>query len=101
MANTLPGLLLQSGINKWRSLPETVEDLTGRTVIITGSNVGVGFDAAKRFYAMNPARLILAVRTLSKGEEARQAVLRTGKKEGPPGSIRNETKVDVWLLDLS
>lgn len=100
MGTTLAALLLESAFNKWKSLPETVEDLTGRTVIVTGSNVGLGFDAAKRFYAMNPARLIIAVRTLSKGEDAKQKILQT-EKEGPPGSVRNETKVDVWPLDLS
>jgi retinol dehydrogenase 12 len=100
----MPGmflLLLEAAVNKWKMLPETVVDLTGRTVIVTGSNVGLGFEAAKRFYDMNPARLILAVRTISKGEEARNAILEAGKKPSPRGSARDETKVEVWLLDLS
>ena len=94
-------LLLEAAVNKWKTLPETVVDLTGRTIIVTGSNVGVGFEAAKRFYEMNTARLILAVRNLSKGEDAKQSILQQIKKEAPPGSVRQETQVDVWTLDLS
>lgn len=88
-------------MNKWRTLPEVVVNLTGRTVIVTGSNVGLGLEAAKRFYEMNPARLILAVRNIEKGEEARKAILEGGKKPSPHGSARDDTKVDVWPLDLS
>jgi retinol dehydrogenase 12 len=100
----MPGmflLLLEAAVNKWKTLPETVTDLTGRTVIVTGSNVGLGLEAAKRFYAMNPARLILAVRIINKGEEARKAILEAGRRPSPHGDVRDETKVDVWQLDLS
>ncbi|KIM23308.1 hypothetical protein M408DRAFT_332407 [Serendipita vermifera MAFF 305830] len=98
--SALVALFFDSLITKWKTLPETVVDLTGRTVIVTGANVGLGLGAAKRFYAMNPARLIIAVRTLSKGEKAKRDILESGKKEGPPGSVREETQVDVWSLDL-
>jgi NAD(P)-dependent dehydrogenase (short-subunit alcohol dehydrogenase family) len=93
-------LLLESAVNKWRTLPETVVDLKGRTVIVTGSNVGLGLEAAKRFYAMNPARLILAVRTVSKGETAKRSILETRIGAPPYGDPRDQTKVDVWQLDL-
>jgi retinol dehydrogenase 12 len=79
----LLSVILESAVNKWKTLPDTVVDLSGRTVIVTGSNVGLGLEAAKRFYAMNPARLILAVRTISKGEDAMKVIFETGKKEGP------------------
>lgn len=94
-------LFVESLVNKWSTLPETVVDLTGRTVVITGSNVGLGFEAAKRFYAMNPARLIIAVRTVSKGEEAKRILLEQEKKPSPYGTVNNETKVEVWSVDLS
>jgi retinol dehydrogenase 12 len=94
-------VLLESAVNKWKTLPDTVMDLRGRTVIVTGSNVGLGFEAAKRFYAMNPARLILAVRTISKGEDAKRVILEAGKKQGPHGNVNGETNIEVWALDLS
>jgi retinol dehydrogenase 12 len=45
-------------------------DLTGQTVVVTGSNIGLGLEAAKHFARMNPANLILAVRSKSKGDVA-------------------------------
>jgi len=94
-------LFLEAALNKWRVLPDVALDLTGRTVIVTGSNVGLGLEAAKRFYAMNPARLILAVRSTSKGETAREAILETGKEHAAHRNTRDEARIDVWPLDLA
>lgn len=43
-------------------------DFTGRTVIVTGANTGVGFEAAVKFVALGAEKVILACRTISKGE---------------------------------
>lgn len=94
-------VLLESAVNKWKTLPETVTSLRGRTVIITGSNVGLGLEAAKRFYEMNPTRLILAVRDISKGQEARSILLGAGEKHAAFGSVEGQTNVEVWELDLT
>jgi NAD(P)-dependent dehydrogenase (short-subunit alcohol dehydrogenase family) len=45
-------------------------DLTGKTVVVVGANVGLGFEATKHFASMNPGRLILACRSQSKGQAA-------------------------------
>ena len=50
--------------------PVATSDLTGRTVIVTGANSGLGFEAAKHFARMNPGKLILACRSREKGEKA-------------------------------
>ena len=50
-------------------------DLVGKTVIITGANAGIGFEAAKHFAKMSPARLILACRSEEKGLRALQSKL--------------------------
>ena len=47
----------------------SIPDLSGRTVIVTGSNSGIG-EAAARALAAKGARVVLAVRTVGKGETA-------------------------------
>ena len=51
-------------------VPLVTADLSGKTVMITGSNTGIGFEAAKHFASMNPERLILACRNEAKGKKA-------------------------------
>lgn len=46
-----------------------VPDQTGRVAVITGSNTGIGFEAA-RVLADHGAQVVLAVRNLAKGEAA-------------------------------
>jgi len=53
---------------QFSTLHPTTADLTGRTVIVTGSNIGLGKEAARQFLTCNPAKLILAVRSIEKGE---------------------------------
>jgi NAD(P)-dependent dehydrogenase (short-subunit alcohol dehydrogenase family) len=55
-----------------------IPDMTGRTVIITGSNSGIGRAAARSLATAN-ARVVLAVRDLDKGHEA--AATMSGKAE--------------------
>jgi len=52
----------------------TVPNQTGRTFIVTGSNSGTGKETAKRLAAAG-ARVIMAVRTPSKGEDAKSEIL--------------------------
>ena len=47
------------------------KDLTGRTVVITGSNCGIGFEAAQAVAGAG-AKVIFACRNIEKGEEALQ-----------------------------
>ena len=47
---------------------DTRPDFTGRTVIITGANTGIGFEAAVKFVQLGAKKVILACRTVSKGE---------------------------------
>ena len=67
-------------------------DFTNQTIVVTGANVGLGFEAARHFTRLNADKVILAVRDLSKGEAAKKSIEEsTGKKN----------TVEVWHLDLS
>ena len=53
-----------------RPTPLVTEDLTGKVVLVTGANIGLGFEAAKHFASMHPERLIIACRNEAKGKQA-------------------------------
>jgi hypothetical protein len=50
--------------------PVLVADLTSKTILVTGANTGLGYEAAKHFANMKPGKLIIACRSKSKGDEA-------------------------------
>ena len=58
----------------WRVPPVQKRDLTGKVVIVTGANTGIGFEAAKHFATMNPAKLILACRTVKTANVAKEGL---------------------------
>jgi retinol dehydrogenase-12 len=59
--------------DQWRKVkPVEHADLTGKTVVVVGANVGLGFEAAKHFASMNPKRLVLGCRSQEKGQAAIQ-----------------------------
>jgi len=64
-------------------------DLSGKTILVTGANSGLGLESAKAF-ASKGAEVIMACRNTSKGEVARESIL----KENP------SAKLDVVYLDL-
>lgn len=71
--------------------PPAGVDLAGQVAIVTGSNLGLGFEAAKQLAALGLSRLIMAVRTPSKGEAAAEKI-----RAASPAC-----QVDVWPLDMS
>ncbi|KAI1760231.1 NAD(P)-binding protein [Hypoxylon sp. FL1150] len=73
---------------KPRPLPDDIR-LEGQTAIVTGSNVGLGFEAAKELASHGLSRLILAVRDPAKGEAAKAEIARAA-----PGC-----DIQVWSLD--
>lgn len=67
----------------------------GQTVIVTGSNIGLGFSAAQQIAQRGASRIILAVRTVSKGETAAQQI----RSSLPPSN--SAAQIEAWPLDLS
>ena len=72
--------------------PYPTQDLTNQTIVVTGANTGLGLEAARHFTRLNAERVILAVRTVSKGEDAKKSIEETTGRHGV---------VEVWSLDLS
>jgi len=66
-------------------------DLTGKTVVVVGANVGLGLEAARHFATMNPGRLILACRNLEKATSAVEDIRAT----------TGCRTLEAWVVDLS
>ncbi|OQU94000.1 hypothetical protein CLAIMM_00425 [Cladophialophora immunda] len=66
-------------------------DLSGKVVIITGGNTGLGFESACQLLSFNLSRLILAVRSPQKGAEAAKRLHATYPR----------ATIDVWQLDMA
>ena len=75
--------------------PYPTRSFAGQTVLVTGSNVGLGFEAARHFYRLNCAKLILAVRTVSKGQSAKEDIVRSVKHRSDGAEA-----IEIWALDL-
>lgn len=73
---------------KPRPLPTSIS-LEGKTALITGANSGLGLEAARELAAHKLSRLILAVRDVPKGEEAKKSIAASSP----------ECKTEVWSLD--
>lgn len=69
------------------------ETCEGRTYIVTGANVGLGYEVAKHLASFGASKIILAVRNTKAGETAK-------------ATIESETAclagtLEVWPLDLA
>lgn len=64
--------------------------LAGKTVILTGSNSGIGLACAKILPTLGVSRLIISVRSKDKGETAAKPI----RQQHPDSEIR------VWELDM-
>jgi retinol dehydrogenase-12 len=74
------------------TIPYPTHDFTGQYVIVTGANTGLGLEAARHFTRLNAAKVIIACRTISKGEAAKASIEESTKRAGV---------VEVWPLDLN
>jgi len=69
---------------------ENIPDLTGKVIIVTGANSGIGYEATKEF-ARKGAQIILACRSMKKAEVAHAELL----TEIP------DAAVEIMQLDLA
>ncbi|KAK4052709.1 hypothetical protein OIV83_001996 [Microbotryomycetes sp. JL201] len=73
----------------------TSHRLDGRVVIVTGANTGLGLHTAIHLAKLNPKTLIMAVRNLEKGKQAKQTLLDSEDVN------LDANQVQVWQLDLA
>ncbi|KAK9489247.1 hypothetical protein V1508DRAFT_428593 [Lipomyces doorenjongii] len=68
------------------------ESFADQIIIVTGSNVGLGLEAARHFCRCNAKKVVLAVRNVAAGEKAKQSIEEsTGRTD----------VCEVWELDLA
>ncbi|KAG8162060.1 hypothetical protein KVR01_007825 [Diaporthe batatas] len=73
---------------------EILSHFTGKTVLITGANTGLGLEAARHFVRLNASKVILGCRDLEKGNAAKQDI--------ESGQHLDDTSdmVEVWQVQL-
>ena len=77
----------------FKRLPYPTGSYAGKTVVVTGSNVGLGKSAACHFARLGASNLILAVRSLDKGNDAKHDI------EASTNCAKNV--IQVWQLDMA
>lgn len=70
--------------------PPSSTSLAGQTAIVTGSNIGIGLESVRIFLDYGLSHVILAVRSVEKGERA----------AAPLRKAHSKAKIEVWSLDM-
>lgn len=73
-------------------LPDSTTRFTGKTIIVTGANSGLGLEAARHLVRLDAARVILAVRSRTRGQAALRSIEESTGRTGV---------AEVWDLDLA
>ncbi|KAG9500698.1 hypothetical protein J7337_006377 [Fusarium musae] len=72
-------------------IPIPTTSFQGQTIIVTGSNTGLGLEAARHFVRLDADIVILAVRSLERGEAAKASI---------EASTKRKNVVQVWQLEM-
>ncbi|RYO84216.1 hypothetical protein DL764_009363 [Monosporascus ibericus] len=76
----------------FKGLSYPTGSFAGKTVIVTGSNVGLGKEAARHYARLGASKIILAVRSLEKGQAAKEDI------ESTTGIAKDA--IQVWYVDM-
>ena len=76
---------------RWTGVAKPTIDFAGKTVLVTGANTGIGYEAAATFASLGAEHVILAVRNMDKGLDARR---RIEARKQPVN------RIGVWELDM-
>ena len=75
-------------------VPKPTTSFAGQTLIVTGANSGLGLEACKHLVRLHASRIVMAVRTVSKGEAAKAEILASSLTS-------STTQIEIWPLDLT
>ncbi|RDW95130.1 short-chain dehydrogenase protein [Coleophoma crateriformis] len=92
MFNLPNGFISDFLVSQFKALPFPETDFSGQTIIVTGSNVGLGLEAARHFVRLNATKVIIACRSIDQGEAAKKDIETSTKGKGT---------IEVWQVDLS
>ncbi|KAK5050613.1 hypothetical protein LTR84_003895 [Exophiala bonariae] len=70
-----------------RTPPMPTDDLTGRTILVTGANSGLGLDAAKLLIKLNCSTIVIACRDVSKGKATEDLLRAFSSQNGKKSTI--------------
>ncbi|KAM3084232.1 hypothetical protein ACMFMG_001663 [Clarireedia jacksonii] len=90
--NLPAGFLTRFLKSQFTPLPYPTQSFASQTILITGSNTGLGLSAAAHFVRLGAARVILACRSLQKGLAAASQL-----SSSYPAS---PCVIEVWQVDL-
>lgn len=74
------------------TMPLPKGPFTDQIVIVTGSNSGIGLEAARHYVRLDAKKVILAVRNMESGNAAKKSI---------EESTQRLDVVEVWNLDMS
>ncbi|RYP71193.1 hypothetical protein DL771_004993 [Monosporascus sp. 5C6A] len=77
---------IRGSVHRPRPLPYSLR-VGDKTVLVTGSNAGLGLETAKALAACGASLVVLGARSVSRGEEAKRGHHRGGSG-GDPGRVR-------------
>ena len=78
--------------SQFRTLPYPTQSFKGQTIIVTGANTGLGYDAALHFVRLGATRVILGCRSKARGDRAAAGIAQATGTIGV---------AEVWELDLA
>lgn len=88
-----------------KALGDPQAKFTGRNVLVTGANSGLGLEAAVKFAKLDAAQVVLGVRDIIKGQQAQQIIHeRTGRSEGIhvlPLDMNSYDSIQAFVTRLS
>ncbi|KAK7544210.1 short-chain dehydrogenase/reductase family protein-like protein, partial [Phyllosticta citribraziliensis] len=87
--------LLKLFRDKWNPPTNPRTSFNGATILITGSNTGLGLEAAIKFAKLGASHIILGVRSPTKGSAAATTIAKRSRRAKDPSLT-----ISVWPLDM-